>query len=112
MASYSSPLPLLLSVAAPTVTVRRIDPRLDRERLVRLPALSPAERSRILAFRNPDDAVASLTARTLMIELTATALRCRESDVRIDREPSGRPFVSAPATGLDVNASHAGEWVA
>jgi 4'-phosphopantetheinyl transferase len=81
--------------------------------LSRVGPLSPAERDRILAFRRWEDAVSSLLARSLMVELAVAGLGCAPADVRLEREASGRPFVAAPSVReLDVNASHGGVWVA
>lgn len=48
-----------------------------------------------------------------MRDLAAAALRCPPDRVRLGRAPSGRPFVADPSSvPLDVNASHAGAWIA
>lgn len=77
-----------------------------------LEALSPPERRRIGAFRRPEDAVASLLARSLMTDLAAGALGCPAAGVRLEREPSGRPYVAEPVPAPDINAAHAGAWIA
>src|SRR5262249_12492035 len=78
-----------------------------------LALLSPLERERIRALRKWEDAAASPLARSLMVELAGAGRGCAPADVRLERAPSGRPFVAAPSSRvLDVNASHGGAWVA
>lgn len=95
------------------LVLRKGDHDLRRNWFSLVEELPDRERGRILAFRDREDAISSLVARSLMIELAAEALHCPESDIRIERGPLGKPFVAAPAPNdLDVNATHAGGWVA
>jgi 4'-phosphopantetheinyl transferase len=95
------------------VVARRPDAALASRWLSSLDSFSPGERRRILSFRRWEDAAASLLARALMIELAADALQCVPFEIRLERTPTGRPFVAAPSlTRLDVNAAHAESWVA
>lgn len=76
-------------------------------------SISSAERARLLAFRRWEDALSSLLARRMMIDLVAIARDIDPRVVQLERDASGRPFTSA--LGLPpvwVNAAHSGDWVA
>jgi 4'-phosphopantetheinyl transferase len=92
---------------------RRPGHDLRDEWLARDQTISPSERDRIRAFRRWEDAMSSLLARRLMIDLVANSLGCEPATVMISREPSGRPVVtSACHDAVRVTAAHSGEWVA
>jgi 4'-phosphopantetheinyl transferase len=95
------------------IVARRPKQDLTRAWLARDQTIPILERNRILSFRRWQDAMSSLLARRLMIDLVASSAGCEPRSVTLGREASGRPIVtSANHEDVQITAAHAGEWVA
>ncbi len=73
--------------------------------------MPPGEAARIARFQRPHDRAARTAAHGLLRALLAPLLGRAPEDIRLERDPRGRPALP-DADGLDLNLSHGGGWIA